>query len=354
MQRAVSFLSGFLSEFDIEDPDHNLAGFSTDDQEAPARPHAGPPRDEGGRTCRSRVCDEAASTASDDDVFAPDCLAKPGQWESLGGDLQDCEQGEERPWSTDSHRHSDIQAMEKGRDSPCTTTASVHGDDAQQQVPSTRSMGTIDDTAPRGTWLAWLKQRWSPLKEDNLEAMMRADRSASQGLLERYLTEQTYMHEVAQAELIKRENQLEGAKQSLDLSHDLSSAGVNPQMAVSICGEEQEDGEDEEVLSNNGGDTSQSDGDDTKVRRPSGMTLSEASTARKQSKTDSPMHPEATRGDRRASFFGMRKSVAVIQSHHVSPADMDGLEELWQASDAYANSWASPVPRSNSAGCKQQ
>jgi len=27
MQRAVSFLSGFLSDFDIEDPDHNLAGF---------------------------------------------------------------------------------------------------------------------------------------------------------------------------------------------------------------------------------------------------------------------------------------------------------------------------------------
>jgi len=373
MQRAVSFLSGFLSDFDIEDPDHNLAGFGDGEVRAPpARPDVAPIEDSSLRRAEA-VCDDAASTVSFDDVFAPDCCPRGSVHGVPSNGSENGTAADNNRWSTDPHRHSDTRALVQGRDSPCansplsSTTGTAHDDDdARQQIPSTRSMSTINGTAPRSGWLVWLKQRWSPLKEDNVKVLMQQDRAASQSLLERYLTEQTHMHEVAQAELIKRESQLEDGPPILDFSHDLSSAGVSAQFEVSVCGHEDGDRDDDEVLSNNGGDTSQSDGDDSKHKRQSGLTLSEASTTRKQycqsqdPKHHSPMQVEATTGRQRTSFFGMRKSGSRIESRCVSAVDMDGLEELWRASNAYADSWSSPVVHKGTgtagagASCKQQ
>lgn len=110
------------------------------------------------------------------------------------------------------------------------------------------------------------------------------------------------------------------------------------------------------MLSNNCGGTSQSDGDDSKGKRQSGVSLSEASTTRKQYPFhDRPIEAGSARFER-SSFFGIRKSVAAIASHQVSAADMEGLEELWQASRAYADSWETltPVHRDSGARCKQQ
>ena len=115
-----------------------------------------------------------------------------------------------------------------------------------------------------------------------------------------------------------------------------------------------------------GGDTSQSDGDDSKNKRQSGLTLSEASTTKKQCcqsqdpKRHSHLQVEATAGRQQTSFFGMRKPGSRIESKSVSAVDMDGLEELWHASNAYADFWSSPVVHKGTgtagagASCNQQ
>jgi hypothetical protein len=222
MQRAVSYLSGFLSEFDYGDPDHDLASFSPEDRGA------------------QREESEELDSSNSEEVFAPDVFALhvsgPSDTHRRMVKQEPCiaDQTEENWFMADGSRHS-TKLMVIGRDSPCPTAHEV--EEETQWPPSSRSadgqspMRGIEsmprstwESMPRSTWLSWLRQRWSPLKEENI-VLVELEGSYAQCLLERYLTEQTRMHQVAQAELIKRETQHEDGRLDDESLHDTHCHG---------------------------------------------------------------------------------------------------------------------------------
>jgi len=353
MQRAASYLSIFISDFDIEDPDHDLAGFGDAEHE----PEGGQHRLEGEHAAGS-------ASGSDDDLFAPD-RRRPEHGHGHGHDRvveEEEEEEAEKRWSVTSR-------SKFGGGSPCPTTGTqteLDDDESLKKLPSSRSMGMPTNSNPQSGWLTWLRRRWSPLKEGNLKMLMKQEGQA-QGLLDRYLTEQAYTLEVAQAELIQRETQ-DDTQLTLGCPHAQCSGGGEAERAFSECGDLGDEYEDE-VLSNHCGDTSVSDGDDPKALRQS--RLSEASTARfnplscasprKREQLQSVTVPEKTEGKvQRSSFFSMvtRPSLKISPSPpHIDGLNMDGLDELWSASTAYDDSWAkhshNPVEKVSS-GCQQQ
>ena len=375
MQRAVSFLSGFLSEFDYGDPDHDLASF---------REESGAQREES----------EELDSSNSEEVFAPDVFALhvsgPSGKHRRMVKQEPCMAGqtEENWFMVDGSRHS-TKLLVLGRDSPCPTAHEV--EEETQWPPSSRSADghgfdsmprSTWESMPRSTWLSWLRQRWSPLKEENI-ILMELEESYAQCLLERYLTEQTRMHQVAQAELIKRETQHEDGRLDDESLHDTLHAwhggdggpvaedrgglrdddgGKGALMNDSLsrnCGGQDTPrawhgggngpaGEDkggvsdndggrgalrDDSLSQNCGETSQSDAEDAKPQRPS--PLSEASTTKKNMCSMSLV--------KKSKMLGVGTPVR-------GGMDGDGLEELWQASKDYVDLWTQHHKRAEKAG----
>jgi len=343
MQRAATYLSIFISDFDIEDPDHDLAGFG--DAECDQ---------DGGRN----KADDAGSVSSEstDGVFAPDRHQL-----HVGHDRvdEDDEEGEaEKRWS--------VSNVVCGHDSPsCPTSCTQTQNELEEmkKLPSSRSAGFPIEPDPQ-RWLTWLRRRWSPLKDSNLKMLMQQEGHAP-GLLSRYLTEQTFHLESTQAELIGREMQEACSVprctlRSLECQHiqfateGEATEGDAAQAALSACGHLGD--EPDEALSHNCGDTSLSDGEEHKAGRQA--RLSEASTAKfnpnsvlnfqkeepKSTATCESVKREKT--ERRSSFFSMgKKPSRDVETVFPSCMDtgglnMDGLEELWHASNAYNDSWA--------------
>ena len=380
MQRAVSFLSGFLSEFDYGDPDHDLASFSPEDRGA------------------QREESEELDSSNSDEIFAPDVFALhvsgPSGTHRRMVKEEPCmaNQTEANWFMVDGSRHS-TKLMVLGRDSPCPTAHEV--EEETQWPPSSRSadglspMRGIDsmprstwESKPRSTWLSWLRQRWSPLKEENV-ILVELEGSYAQCLLERYLTEQTRMHEVAQAELIKREMQNEDGRLDDESLHDTPHAwhgGDGGPVGEDRGGLREDDGgrgasrddslshncaghdtphtwhgggggpagEDgggvrddnggrgalwDDSLSHNIGETSPSHVEDAKPQRPS--PLSEASTTRMNMCSMSLVKKTKTLGVGTPVRGGM---------------DGDGLEELWQASKDYVDLWTEHHKRAEKVG----
>lgn len=345
MQRAVAYLGSFLTDFDIEDPchgEHDLAGFG-DVQ--------GNHKD----SCRDSELRDTASSDSDEDIFAPavfsprfgklegdqagaasddpNMVETQKRWSSVG-----------RRWSSTALRWSTANLLEHGRDSPCATT---HGEEEDmQQLPSCRSTGPPGETTPRKSWMGWLWRRQSPLKEYNVALLTEQEGGYAQGLMDRYLTEQTYMLEVAQAELIKMETELESdIPLTLDCLHGQWFAGARSDLEAETpaCNEADEylqgvceGGEGDDELSRHG-ETSLSDGEGHRQRQ---SRLSEASTTK------------------------LNKCSAAVRKH--GPAlnlqervcgDIDGLEELWLVSKEYTDSWAchcDAVKDKSKSGCATQ
>jgi hypothetical protein len=380
MQRAVSFLSGFLSEFDYGDPDHDLASFSPEDRGA------------------QREESEELDSSNSDEIFAPDVFALhvsgPSGTHRRMVKEEPCmaNQTEANWFMVDGSRHS-TKLMVLGRDSPCPTAHEV--EEETQWPPSSRSavglspMRGIDsmprstwESMPRSTWLSWLRQRWSPLKEENV-ILVELEGSYAQCLLERYLTEQTRMHEVAQAELIKREMQNEdgrlddeslhdtphawhggdggpvgedrgglreddvgrGASRDYSLSHNCAGHDTPHTWHGGGGGPAGEDGggvrDDnggrgalwDDSLSHNIGETSPSHVEDAKPQRPS--PLSEASTTR--------MNMCSMSLVKKTKMLGVGTPVR-------GGMDGDGLEELWQASKDYVDLWTEHHKRAEKVG----
>ena len=202
LQRAISYLSIFLTDFDIEDPDHDLAGFG--EVEPPARtpsPQCGaaaasPLQPRPAHHAHAAVGDppqqadaggEASSdSGSEDDVFAP--AARRARALRAGA--------AHKRWSSTSN----LVAL--GRDAPAP--ARGRDEEVQQAMSSPRSVGEAPPH-PRSSWMVWLKRRWSPLKENRLQTLIDDGGVKGVWLLERYLGEQTRGLEDEQAELIKRE-----------------------------------------------------------------------------------------------------------------------------------------------------
>ena len=201
LQRAISYLSIFLTEFDIEDPDHDLAGFG--EVEPPARTPssqcgaaaASPLQPRPAHHARAAVGDppqqadageESSDSGSEDDVFAP--AARRAQALRAGA--------AHKRWSSTSN----LVAL--GRDAPAP--ACGRDEEVQHAMSSQRSAGEAPPH-PRSSWMVWLKRRWSPLKENRLQMLIDDGGVKGVWLLERYLGEQTRGLEDEQAELIKRE-----------------------------------------------------------------------------------------------------------------------------------------------------
>jgi len=343
MQRAVSFLSGFLSEFDYGDPDHDLASFSPEDRGA------------------QREESEELDSSNSEEVFAPDVFAlrvsgPSGTHRRMEEQPCTADQTEENWFMVDGSRHS-TKLMVIGRDSPCPIAHEV--EDETQWPPSSRSADGRAESSIRGidstrsTWLSWLRQRWSPLKEENV-ILMDLEGSYAQCLLERYLTEQTRMHEVAQAELIKRETQHEDSRlddQSLpDTAHAWHGEGGGP-AGEDRGGLRDDDGcrgaLRDDSLSHNCGETSLSDVEDAKPQRPS--PLSEASTT-KMNMSTAKMNMCSMSLVKKSKMLGVGTPVR-------GGMDGDGLEELWQASKDYVDLWTQHHKRAEKAcrgGCNTQ
>ena len=180
MQRAISYISLFLSDFDIEDPDHDLAGFC-----------------DGGDY-------ETRPVASVDSVMSTQHMAVSMSGTHITASMSGTHASDsyDRVFELPNFELSHGQRIEEEGEEE---------EEGQQQQASSRSGGVPMATeSSNRNWLSWLRRRWSPLKEGNLTVLEMEDRStAGPWLLERYLTEQTRLLEIAQAELIKRETQLE-------------------------------------------------------------------------------------------------------------------------------------------------
>jgi len=345
MQRVASYLSIFISDFDIEDPDHDLAGFG--DAECDQ---------DGGRN----KADDAGSVSSesDDGVFAPD-RHQP----HVGHDRvdEDDEEGEaEKRWSN-------IQF--NGPSCPsCTQTQNEL--EEMKKLPSSRSAGFPIEPDPQ-RWLAWLRRRWSPLKDSNLKMLVQQEGHAP-GLLSRYLTEQTFHLESTQAELIGREMQESYSVPGSKFKFEAEGEGDAARAALFVCGHLGD--EPDEALSHNCGDTSLSDGERPKAERQA--RLSEASTAKfnpnsvlnfqkEEPKTTATcVSVKRRKAERRLLYFRMgKKPLRDVETvfpscTNMDGLNMDGLEELWHASNAYNDSWvkhshAVHIERVSS-GCQQQ
>ena len=296
MQRAVSFFSGFLSDFDIGDPDHDLASFVHGDHFAQC---AGSEQD----------------AASLEEVFAPDVFA-PRVHGPAGAhrraEMEPCvaDHMAEKRWS------STTNLIVLGRDSPCPTAHEEKEEGVEAQWPSSRSVDGHADLVPDRSWLGWLRRRWSPLKEHNLKLLMEHEGGYAQGLMERYLAEQTHMHEVAQAELIKRETQLEDGWSDGEGVHDSPPAVPRGGSGHRSAGVKDEDWLHGCV------DTSLSDVDDAKAQRPS--RLSEAST---------------THVNMRSLLLAKESKMLGVSLPIRGDMDVDGLDALRQASNDYADLW---------------
>jgi len=188
MQRAISYISLFLSDFDIEDPDHDLAGFGD------------------GGEYETRPVDITESTlASIDSVMSTQHMAVSMSGTHITASISGTH-------ASDSYdRVFELPNFELPHGHRIEEEGEEEEDGGQQQQASSRSGGAPMATeSSNRNWLSWLRRRWSPLKEGNLTVLAMEDRStAGPWLLERYLTEQTRLLEIAQAELIKRETQLE-------------------------------------------------------------------------------------------------------------------------------------------------
>jgi hypothetical protein len=279
MQRAISYLSIFLTDFDIEDPDHDLAGFGEEGVCASTHSsmlegnNAGGEGGEGGGHGR----DVESDSSDSDDIFLAAC--RPSE------PVRRRHEQHGKRWSSTTN----LLAM--GRDSPVTAAKRAHVEEASlHQMSSSRSVGEpLTESPPQNSWLVWLKRRWSPLKEGNLQVLVDKEGPVGQRLLDRYLTEQTRMHEVAQAELIKRESQQEDGRlldsdchsQWLDAVGAHANAALAERQVESRTHTETPDnGEQEDDQGGNtSGNVSVSDscGDSAKARRQS--RLSSASTA---------------------------------------------------------------------------
>jgi hypothetical protein len=181
MQRAISYISLFLSDFDIEDPDHDLAGFG-----------------DGGDY-------ETRPVASVDSAMSTQHMAVSMSGTHITASISGTHASDsyDRVFELPNFELAHGQRIEEGEEEK--------EEGQQQQQASSRSGGVpIATESSNRNWLSWLRRRWSPLKEGNLTVLAMEDRStAGPWLLERYLTEQTRLLEIAQAELIKRETQLE-------------------------------------------------------------------------------------------------------------------------------------------------
>lgn len=349
MQRAIGYLSRFITEFDIEDPDHDLAGFGDDEDEN------GEAVQTAGVGTTSENGTHATGSESYDDVFEPDRrkLKTAHEW------MMEAEEGEEV--GRDVQCASTALSFTGLRNSLCDVTATAgHCEDGTElHMPSSRrlyiDMMAKRDTS-RSTWVSWLRRRWSPVKEYNLELLM-LEEGRGLGLLERYLTEQTQMLEEAQAELIKLESQLEGVGVG-----PLSVGGDDGDLVVADMESAEVEPGDEALsqyshCSQHGGDTSVSDSDEPRHRQ---SRLSEASTAQfinLSSETPERKVAAASNPGTRRSFFGMGRKVARADLGQVSREDMDGLVELWKASDEYTDSWTcsrADKHKVSTSGCQQQ
>lgn len=351
MQRALGYLSGFISDFDIEDPDHDLAGFCVDGDgtgEAVVGVPPLAPSSENG-TLATGVSE------SFDEVFEIDRRKFKTLYERTIEVVEE-DDGIDIRWASTSNLLA--LSLSRGRDSPCAVTAGGHCEDVTEpHMPSSRRSNT-DLTAqgdiPRSTWVSWLRRRWSPLKEKNVQILtMEEDRG--KGLLERYLTEQTHVLEEAQAELIKLESQHEGVGLDRLLSEDGDGCAL---VLADLESAEVEQGDEalsqHSQQSQHGGDTSVSGSDEPRHRQ---SRLSEASTAQFNVCNETPEKKVAASRGTRRSFFGMGRNVARVDLGQVSREDMDGLVDLWKASDEYTDSWTcsrADTHKVSTGGCQQQ